>query len=371
MRLRITKVDEYQLLTCVKHDLWGSHTARFGQWKPGDLLAVIVEGKLAALGRVEGKPFKSDLVVWDNGRFPHRIKVVFDHFLETGSRPAVLGGIRDMLTAKWGPKYGWGILNQQLLEGQDAEMVVSAIAQQPNSIASVRETLPGLLEAAKVQRSASAKKRARHLPAGAAKGALKLHSDGAVNLMLREEPPVSAGESSLHTKAQSEIVQLGQIVGCSVWVAANDQNRMHRGKPLAEGCVKSLPRMGLSEEAARRISLIDVLWLQKNAPIAAFEIEASTSVYSGLLRMADLLAVVPALNIKIFIVAPESRRDKVMSELGRPIFRKIGLDDSCRYISTETLTKLVEKAKDFGGHMQPSILDSVAEALEDEEQSDL
>lgn len=371
MRLRITKVDEYQLLTCVKHNLWGSHTARFGQWKPGDLLAVIVEGKLAALGRVEGEPFKSDLVVWDNGQFPHRIKVVFDHFLAEGSRPAVLGGIRDMLTAKWGPKYGWGILNQQLLEGKDAEMVVLAITQQPNSVSSVRESLPELLEAARRQRCESANRRARHLQVLGPKGGHKTHSDGAVSLMLREEPPASPGESSLHTKAQSEIVQLGQIVGCSVWVAANDQNRLHRGRPLAEGCVKTLPRMGLSEEATKRISLIDALWLQKNAPIAAFEIEASTSVYSGLLRMADLLAVVPALNIKIFIVAPESRRAKVMSELGRPIFRKIGLDDSCRYISTEALTKLVEKAKDFGGHMQPSILDSVAEALEDEEQSDL
>ena len=38
------------------------------------------------------------------------------------------------------------------------------------------------------------------------------------------------------------------------------------------------------------IELIDVLWLDGNAIVAAFEIESTTSIYSGLLRMSDLLA---------------------------------------------------------------------------------
>ena len=59
--------------------------------------------------------------------------------------------------------------------------------------------------------------------------------------------------------------------------------------------------------------------------------------------------------------------DKVISELGRPTFRKIGLDDYCRFISTEALADLVKKAKGIGGHMQPSVLDSIAEALEEED----
>ena len=40
MRLRVTPgLDEYQLLTCLQHDLWGSRRARFGRWQVGDLLA--------------------------------------------------------------------------------------------------------------------------------------------------------------------------------------------------------------------------------------------------------------------------------------------------------------------------------------------
>jgi len=127
MRLRLTKVDEYQLLTCIKHSLWGSKSARFSQWKPGDLLAVIVEHKLAALGTVEGKPFVSRSPVWDNGVFPHRIKVNFTHFIEPEKRTPVLGQVRDVLTGQWGPNYGWGIQGQRMIEGADAEFLAEAI----------------------------------------------------------------------------------------------------------------------------------------------------------------------------------------------------------------------------------------------------
>jgi hypothetical protein len=43
--------------------------------------------------------------------------------------------------------------------------------------------------------------------------------------------------------------------------------------------------------------------------VAAFEI---TSICSGLLRMADLVAMQPNLNIPLFLVAPEERREKCL-----------------------------------------------------------
>jgi hypothetical protein len=155
-----------------------------------------------------------------------------------------------------------------------------------------------------------------------------------------------------------------------VWIASNDRGRTYDGKVLGDGCLKRLPSMGLSEEATNRISLIDVIWLKQNAPVCAFEIETSTSIYSGLLRMSDLLAVVPALNIRIYIVAPRDRHRKVLYELARPTFRKIGLSDYCRYIACEDLAELSARVKGFRGHIQPSILDTISVALEDEDEED-
>jgi len=84
--------------------------------------------------------------------------------------------------------------------------------------------------------------------------------------------------------------------------------------------------------------------------------------------MSDLLAVIPALNIQIFIVAPRERQTKVMSELSRPTFRKIGLSEYCRFISTEDLADLIDRVKGFGGHIQPSILDKIAIPLEEDDE---
>ena len=48
----------------------------------------------------------------------------------------------------------------------------------------------------------------------------------------------------------------------------------------------------------------------------AFEVEHTTSVYSGILCMADLLALQPNMDIKLHIVVPTTKRDKCVRQLG-------------------------------------------------------
>jgi len=47
IRLRLTAIDEYQYLTCLKYSLWGSKSERFRDWQKGDHLAFIVDKKSA------------------------------------------------------------------------------------------------------------------------------------------------------------------------------------------------------------------------------------------------------------------------------------------------------------------------------------
>jgi hypothetical protein len=127
MRLRLTKVDEFQFLTCVKNEVWGSNSARFKSWQIGDLLGFIVEKQIAGLAEVTGSPFKSDKPVWDNGLFPNRIPIKFISLFEQGNRPNILGPIRDTLTSVWTASYGWGILNQVLLVNPKADIIYNEI----------------------------------------------------------------------------------------------------------------------------------------------------------------------------------------------------------------------------------------------------
>jgi len=353
MRLRLTSLDEYQFLICVKHQVWGSKIARFGDWIIGDHLAFIVDRSLAGLARISGKPFRSSEPVWDNGLFPHRIPIELTHVMLRENRPPILGPIRDALISTWGTRYGLGILNQQIMPEHASEVIISAIESCHNDLADVRENLDRLLEEARDRRNALLANR-QHRRSAAGKGV------DTTTVVPEPFPEETRETESLHLRAQHALVQLGRITGCSVWIASNDQGRTHNGKALSEGCLGKLPNLGLSPEAVKRISFIDVLWLQHNAPICAFEIEATTSIYSGLLRMSDLLALVPALRMKLFIVAPKERQDRVRAELVRPTFQKIGLSEYCRFIAIEDLDRLLQKVQGFEGHLQPTVVDTVA-----------
>jgi hypothetical protein len=115
----------------------------------------------------------------------------------------------------------------------------------------------------------------------------------------------------------------------------------------------------------RTIELIDVLWLKGNSIHAAFEIEATSSVYSGLLRMSDLLQLQPNLNINLFIVAPESRRRKVRDEILRPTFqwRDRPLSSVCGYLPFSTVKEQAEGIRrlNIASSLKPNFLTAHAE----------
>jgi hypothetical protein len=87
--------------------------------------------------------------------------------------------------------------------------------------------------------------------------------------------------------------------------------------------LKSDLPLQFDEATNRTVELIDVLWLKGNAIVAAFEIESTTSIYSGLLPMSDLIAMQPNLNIPLYFVAPDERRQKVIDEVNRPTFSRL------------------------------------------------
>ena len=117
------------------------------------------------------------------------------------------------------------------------------------------------------------------------------------------------------------------------------------------------------------IELIDVLWLQGNAIVAAFEVESTTSIYSGLLRMSDLIAMQPNLNIPLYLVAPDDRREKVISEVNRPTFSRLSppMSEVCRFISFSSLRERLKQAEPFIKYMRADFLEELSESCEIEE----
>jgi hypothetical protein len=93
----------------------------------------------------------------------------------------------------------------------------------------------------------------------------------------------------LHVKIQWALIKLGQAEGCGVWVPVNDRNLAYRTQPFSNCTLNRLPNFGFEENSRRIVQNIDVLWLKNRVIRKAFEIESTTSIYSGLLRLNDLV----------------------------------------------------------------------------------
>lgn len=157
-----------------------------------------------------------------------------------------------------------------------------------------------------------------------------------------------------HTEVQGWLRDLGHAVGYAVWVAANDRSRPLDGGKLGDGCLEALPLPGGSS-AAEAIRLIDVLWLNRDTGriVAAYEVEHTTSIYSGIVRMLDLALGGDAHSLEgLFLVAPDGREHEVSAQLRRPAFSRVA-DLKVRYLPYGELRANRESIARFGLGMKP------------------
>lgn len=129
-----------------------------------------------------------------------------------------------------------------------------------------------------------------------------------------------------HTEIQVWLRDLGLALGFAVHVAANDRNRQWMDGRLGDGCLDELPASVADVPGADAVRLIDVLWVDRGSGnvAAGFEVEHSTSIYSGIVRLLDLaLGCSGQATHNLFLVAPDDREDEVRAQVGRPAFRDI------------------------------------------------
>ncbi len=177
-----------------------------------------------------------------------------------------------------------------------------------------------------------------------------------------------ADESELREslQIQAALAQIGSEMGFQIWLPRADRARvLTKWKPGIGVLLDHLP-VGFDQVTMKTIEQIDVLWLKRRSIVRAFEVEHTTSIYSGLLRMADLLAMQPNLKIRLHIVAPPSRREKVFQEIRRPVFALLeggALSETCTYLSYNTVADL--RGQPHLEHLSDKVLDDYEEKAQD------
>lgn len=324
--------------------------------KHGDYLICYLTGIMRFIGILEviSEPFRDGTIIWSDEIFPCRLKVRIIACLTPQTAVPILN-LRDQLTLFQNLK------NPQAWTGH--------FRGSPNKFlqADGKAIVTAILDAKKhpVNRPFDESKLGYRPKAIRSK-------IGSVTVPEQEEITATMKEVSIHDEIQWLLLKLGNDMGLDVWVAKNDRNKV-----VGENKFTDLTRLKdklpvqFDEATNRTIELIDVLWLKGNAISSAFEIESTTSIYSGLLRMSDLISMHPNLNIPLYLVVPEERRNKVLTEVNRPTFSRLSppLSQICRLITFSGLRERIKQIEQSIAlsFIKPEFLEDLSESCEAEE----
>ena len=130
-------------------------------------------------------------------------------------------------------------------------------------------------------------------------------------------------EENQHTEMQYHLLKIGSALGYDVIPASNDRSKCYNGSNFSFMSLSSFPEFTLDKETLNTVKLIDVLWFEKgtNNVIAAFEVEKSTSIYSGILRLTDLSYTIADGDEVFYLIVPDKREKDVVLQLTRPALK--------------------------------------------------
>jgi len=155
-------------------------------------------------------------------------------------------------------------------------------------------------------------------------------------------------EEDLHTEMQYHLLKIGHSLGYDVIGASNDRSRCHEGNNFSFISLSKFPDIGVDKDTNSTIALIDVIWFQKdsNKIVGAFEVEKSTSIYSGILRLTDLYFSFPEDPSSLFLIIPDNREKELVLQLSRPAIRSNNI--VIHYILFSDLRKHCDAICTFG-----------------------
>ncbi len=94
------------------------------------------------------------------------------------------------------------------------------------------------------------------------------------------------------------------------------------------------------------------MWFEKgtNKITGAFEVEKSTSIYSGILRLTDLYFSFPQDPSTLFLIIPNAREKELLLQLSRPSIKSNNME--IYYILFSDLRKHCEAICTFGDNKE-------------------
>lgn len=158
----------------------------------------------------------------------------------------------------------------------------------------------------------------------------------------KEKRKVKYTEESDHDIIIEKLVKIGERNDFGSHIGTTEQKKDKEFRRISIPMGNNV-QYGLSDIAFDRVREIDVLWLKANTITAAFEVEISTSIDSGINRFRELFAATPTLNIPTYIVIPDNRENEAKKKIGSLANRREGITDKVKYVLYSEIVKAEDK----------------------------
>lgn len=157
-------------------------------------------------------------------------------------------------------------------------------------------------------------------------------------------------EESIHDLMIKQLSALGEDESYSSHIGQTEQRKYVEFRKMSIPMGNNV-QYGLNRQAFDIIREIDLLWLKGDTIVAAFEIEKSTTIDSGINRFRNLFAATPNQKIPAYIVIPDNREKEAINKIGSLANRKDNLHKKIKYllfsdIKNKKGIKVEEKAKE-------------------------
>ncbi len=353
----------------------GSHVSGFRErrWRgaariqPGDVFLCYMVGvkRWVGLLKVTSERFRDESVIFKEERFPVRFRVKPLVILspEHGVPMAELRGElsfypADMSGSQWS---GHVRGSPTRYSKEDGERIAAAIR------GAKADPMERPVDKNQLKRPANLRK------VKVVEGDKEIERVVSIPAADEDEETASSPGGPTHTEIQWRLLDLGSKMGLSVWAPRRDRAKAWNSKTAGDirALQDELPSQ-FDANTNRIVEEIDVLWLDGQRIVAAFEVEHTTSIFSGLLRMSDLLTMQPNITIKLYIVGPDDRQGKFEGEVARPTFaaRQRPLYSLCRFLPYSKLCSRLEEAKNVIRYLKPEFLDEIADLYNPEDEVD-
>ena len=181
--------------------------------------------------------------------------------------------------------------------------------------------------------------------------------------ILKRQKEIQEGkiEENLHNEMQYHLLKIGASLGFDVTPASNDKSKSFNGQIFSFISMNKFPELATDKDTQNTIKLIDVLWFQKdtNKIVGAFEVEKSTSIYSGILRLSDLHFSIGNGKEVFYIIIPDNREKDVIQQLNRPVIKNSKMN--IKYILFSELRANCDAICKFG--TDQSIMEKIAKSI--------